>query len=225
MTNAIYFLADWLKQFNPDYTKEKEFTRVDGSTVTASLMSMSAIDKNVNVPYAINENKTIKAIELAYVGGRFSMIAVMPVNEDFPTFEKNFNTEKFNSLVSGMDSTKLKVSLPKFTFGSSSISLKKPLQNMGLRIAFGGGADFSGIDGTRSLSISDVIHKAFIEVTEQGTEAAAATAVIMREGFSPNKLPPSFIANRPFIYFIRDRVTGAVLFMGRVMDPTEKGEA
>jgi len=221
LTNAIYFLADWLKQFNPDYTIEKDFLRVDGTTVTASLMSMSTIDKKVKVPFAFNKTKTIKAIELAYVGDRFSMMAIMPVNEDFAALEINLDTEELNSLVSGLDSTNLHVSLPRFTFGSSSISLSEPLQNMGMNLAFNN-ADFSGIDGTRFLFISNVYHKAFIEVTEQGTEAAAATAVVIAKSSIP---APSFIANRPFIYLIRDRVTGAILFMGRVMDPTDKGEA
>jgi serpin B len=223
LTNAIYFLADWQKQFNPEYTEEKTFTMVDGSTILASQMKMAAKDETVTLPYALNESKTIKAIELAYVGNRFSMVAVMPVDTDFLSFEKNFNAQEFNKIIEGLDSTKLPVSLPRFTFGSSSVSLRKPLQNMGMHLAFGN-ADFSGIDGTHNLYIDDVFHKAFIEVNEQGTEAAAATAVIIARLTGINHASPSFLANRPFIYLIRDRITGAVLFMGRVMDPTDKGD-
>jgi serpin B len=221
LTNAIYFLADWQNQFNPEYTEDKTFTRTDGSEVISPQMYMAGKDTNVIVPYSINESKTIKAIELAYVGNRFSMLAVMPVDNDFALFEKNFSAQEFNNIVAGLDSTKLPVSLPRFTFGSSSVSLKKPLQNMGMHIPFEPDADFSGIDGTRSLFIDDVVHKAFIEVNEQGTEAAAATAVVM--SLTSVKSTPSFLADRPFIYLIRDRITGAVLFMGRVMDPADKG--
>jgi serpin B len=222
LTNSIYFLADWQKKFNSEYTKDKTFTKADGSTVTAIQMAMAGNDTNVTLLYAENESKTIKAIELPYAGNRFSMVAVMPVDDDFAKFEENFTAQEYYKIITGLDSTKLQMSLPRFSFGTPSVSLKEPLKNMGMKLAFDVSADFSGIDGTKLLYVDNVYHKAFIEVNEQGTEASAATCVVLNfKGIGSN---PKFLANRPFIYLIRDKVTCAVIFMGRVMDPTDKGE-
>jgi len=152
------------------------------------------------------------------------MLAVLPNEGNFTAFEKAFDQAELEQIVSQLDSMEIKVKLPGFKFGTESISLKDPLINLGMQSAFNDDgliADFSGIDGTRKLFIDDVCHKAFIEVNEQGTEASAATGVVMIwESVGSN---PDFIADRPFIYLIRDRKTGAVLFMGRVMDPNDEG--
>lgn len=217
MTKTV---TTWLVQFNPDYTKESDFTRIDGSTVTANLMSLSHKNNTASVLCAVTEN--CSAVELAYAGDRFAMLAVLPNGGDFTAFEKAFDQAELEQIVSHLDSMEIKVKLPGFKFGTESISLKDPLINLGMQSAFDDSkADFSGIDGTYLMSIDDVYQKAFIEVNEQGTEASAATAVVMDwESVGSNS---DFIADRPFIYLIRDRQTGAVLFMGRVMDPNDEG--
>jgi serpin B len=110
------------------------------------------------------------------------------------------------------------VRIPRFEFTTESISLKKAFMNLGMVVPFSLSADFSGISNT-SLYIDDIYHKAFIKVDEKGTEAAAATAVIMLPVSTNPPPPPQFVADRPFIFFIRDTLTGAILFMGRVLDP------
>ncbi|MBD3316192.1 MAG: serpin family protein [Chitinivibrionales bacterium] len=223
LTNAIYFFADWLKQFDPALTEESEFTSANGEVVRTPFMALSGPDEEVKVLSAVTDKS--KAVELPYAGNRFAMLAVMPKTADISieSFEDGFDTTELNAVITGLDSAEIKVKLPRFTFGTPSVSLKEPLQNLGMRIPFTGSADFSGIDSTGSLVISDVFHKAFIAVDEQGTEAVAATAVVVYCVSMP--FDPNFIADRPFIYFIRDRRTGAILFMGRVMDPTDTGEA
>lgn len=221
LTNAIYFLADWLYTFDPELTTDATFHMDNGESRDVELMSLAKPDENVKVLSALTDIS--KAVELPYVGNRFSMIAVLPREGSFDEYENSFDREELSNIISSLDSNEIKVKLPRFTFGTSSVSLKTPLLNMGMQLAFNPSADFSGIDGNPSfLYVGDVIHKAFIAVDEQGTEAAAATAVIMET--TSRGSDPNFIADEPFIYFIRDRQTGAVLFMGRVMDPTDEGE-
>ncbi len=222
LTNAIYFLADWLMQFDPEFTRKSIFTRTDGSYVEAQLMSLCDDHEEVKVLKASVEN--CQAVELPYVGDRFSMLAVMPIQGDLPYLEQNFSVEKLQTIVSNLDTAEIIVKLPRFSFGTPSIKLKQILISLGMGKAFSNSADFSGIDGVGQMCIDEVYHKAFIAVDEQGTEAAAATAVVMRPTSIPVNPNPNFIADRPFMYFIRDRITGAVLFMGRVMDPTDEGE-
>ncbi|MFW6221553.1 MAG: serpin family protein, partial [Fibrobacterota bacterium] len=221
ITNAVYFLADWLKTFDPQLTEEKTFYRENGETVQAPLMSLSGSDENAHVIAAVTGKS--KAVQLPYVGNRFAMLAVMPREGTLAAYEQEFDSEELQAVVENLDSTEMTVVLPRFTFGTQSFSLTEALGKMGMSIPFSPGADFSGIDGPSSqLFISNIIHKAFIAVDEQGTEAAAATAVMMTDCAVDYNL--QFVANRPFIYLIRDCHTGAILFMGRVMDPMDEGQ-
>jgi serpin B len=102
-----------------------------------------------------------------------------------------------------------------------STALKKPLSDLGMKLAFGLGADFSGMTETPRLFIDEAYHEAFIKVDEKGTEAAAATAVVMKASAAPPKTPPSFVADHPFLFVIRDVGSGTILFLGRVVDPAE----
>ena len=161
-----------------------------------------------------------QAVELPYTGDQVAMMLILPDEGNFNDFESSFDAARLNDIVASLKPDSVSVRLPRFEF-SSDIGLKPVLTGLGMASAFQPGtADLSGMDGTRNLFIQDVLHKAFVSVDEKGTEAAAATAVIVGLTSAPAE-PKSFDANRPFIFLIRDRVTGTVLFLGRVLDPTQ----
>jgi serpin B len=218
LTNAIYFLADWLFPFDAALTKNDSFFKLDNTTIQAPLMQLGATGEAVRMRYM--RSGTIRAIDFPYTGDRLCMTVLLPDKGSFTAFESGISVESINATIAALDSVTLPpVRLPRFTFTTGSVSMVEPLKALGMVDAFvEGKADFSGIDGTRELFLDDVIHKAFVSVDEKGTEAAAATAVLfVDEGYDPD--PPQFIADRPFIFLIRDRQTGVVLFMGRVVDP------
>jgi serpin B len=220
LTNAIYFLADWLNQFDAAQTRDESFDRLDNSVVTAPLMQLGENGKTVKMMYGRAGNAC--AIDLPYKGNRLCMTVILPDKGVFDAFQGSLTVQNVNNLIAALDSTALPpVRLPKFKYTSGSISLVGALKALGMIQAFiYGSADFSGIFGSRDQYLSDVIHKAFISVDEKGTEAAAATAVIIYDSVGDTS---SFIANRPFIFIIRDRLSGAILFMGRILDPRVEG--
>jgi len=214
LTNAIYFLADWLTKFPDTLTKNQTFTRIDGSQVTVPMMNLSS--GSVKLLYYDSGNCRI--LELPYKGKRLAMDLILPNAGTYNNFEQNISAEVISHLVNGLDSVGLvSVRIPKFEFATQSISLKNAFMNLGMEEPFSFSADFSGITNI-DLFISDIFHKAFIKVDESGTEAAAATGVIFADSI-PAPPPPQFVADRPFIFFIRDTMTCAILFMGRVLDP------
>jgi serpin B len=214
LTNAIFFKASWAEPFEPELTQDGEFHLLSGETVTTPLMQSAGAKR---LQYA--ENRDFQAIELPYVGDEVSMLVILPREGDFADFEEDFDADELADIVQSLSPGQVSVALPKFEF-SSDVPLKETLMALGMTSGFEGGlADFSGMDGTKSLYIQDVLHKAFVAVDEEGTEAAAATAVIVGETAAPGE-PKRFEANRPFLFLIRDRVTGALLFVGRVLDPT-----
>jgi len=146
------------------------------------------------------------------------MLIVLPDDKQFSAVEQSLDSRQVDDIVKSLSSRRIALSMPRFEF-TSGFSVKKALTSMGMRIAFGDGADFSGMTGNRDLFISDVIHKAFVAVDESGTEAAAATAVIMRLKAMPES-PMTLTIDRPFIFLIRDNATGTILFIGRVMNPS-----
>jgi serpin B len=165
------------------------------------------------------------AAALPYADDRLSLLVVLPDAGQFSQVESSLDATALGTLVAGLTSQQILLTLPRFKIetGATGASLKHILVTLGMTSAFiYGPADFSGMDGTHNLYISDVIHKAFINVAEKGTEAAAATAVIMGAG-SANAAPTGleFDATRPFLYILRDQPTGAILFMGRVLDPSQ----
>lgn len=214
LTNAVYFNARWRRRFNPDYTLEEPFTRVDGSAVTARMMTHGAVER---LPYA--EGDGWRAVELPYVGDGLAMLVVVPSEGTFAAFERSLDGPRYRSIVAALDERPVIVRLPRFST-RLAVLLRGPLTSMGMRAAFGASADFSGITRAIPLVIADVIHEGFIDVTEAGTEAAAATAVVFADGGIGPVPPVSLVVDRPFYYVIRDRGTGAVLFLGRVVDPT-----
>jgi len=211
LTNAIYFKADWLSPFEKELTQNTPFYLLDGS--------------QVNVPTMLQENRlnyyefknVFQAIELPYKGEDVSMLIIIPSEGNFSTIESSLSPVLINDIISNMNEGLVRLSLPKFSFKYSS-SLVDILKELGMTDAFDNKADLSGINGQRTLVITDILHKAFIAVDEKGTEAAAATAVIIGETAIHD---PDIIVSvdRPFILLIRDKNTGTILFLGRVINP------
>lgn len=207
LANAIYFKGDWAKQFDPQATAERLFTLTSGHEIPVPMMS-----KTSRFGYA--EANEFKALELPYKGDDLSMLVLLPNQTNhFPSL----NNEILSSLE--FKTNEVIVQLPKFKI-ETTFSLTETLAALGMPLAFSDQADFSGMDEIQALNISSVIHKAFIDVDETGTEAAAATAVTIRAA-SLGKPSPQFIANRPFLFLIRENSTGTILFMGRVMNPAK----
>ncbi len=210
LANTVYFVAEWLRKFDPDYTCEKPFKRLDGTEITALIMNGEE-----HMPYY--QANDYKAMELPYKGKQISMVLILPNENQYKSFEDNFNLAIFDSVVSNLKTEDIGFSVPIFCFGSG-FNLNATLQNLGMKGAFSpGAANFSGVDGTDDGSpwIGWVAHDAYISVTEYGTMAAAGTGMELTVG-----VHDWFDALRPFIFIIRDIPTGTILFMGRVLDPT-----
>ncbi|MBI5878306.1 MAG: serpin family protein [Chloroflexi bacterium] len=211
LTNAIYFNAAWADQFDAKSTRLDQFTLLDGKTADAQFMRRTG-----NYRYASSD--AWQAVELPYDGRELAMLVLLPAPGKFDDVESALPAA-LDGALNGMKPASVFVSLPRWKF-ETSYGLSVPLQALGMKDAFSAGkADFSGMDGTRSLFIGAVIHKAFIAVDEAGTEAAAATAVVMPAAGAAGPQPVEFRANRPFVFAIRDLKTGAVLFIGRVLNP------
>jgi serpin B len=212
LTNAIYFKGDWQFQFKKDKTERGTFHLNDRKTVEAPLMHQAA-----NVKYYRDGN--LGAVELPYSGKALSMVVLVP-NEvnGLAVMEKGLTAERLAVILGAMVEHKaLPITLPKFKT-TAEFSLRENLEALGMKRAFIPGiADLSGIGGSPGrLSISAVIHKAFVDVNEEGTEAAAATAVVVEDPSAR----PELTADHPFVFLIRDTRSGAVLFLGRIVDPT-----
>lgn len=211
LTNAIYFKGQWALPFEESATREEEFTLLDGSTINVPMMSQTE-----GFRYSGTEN--YQAIALSYLGAPVSMILVLPEEDEFEAVESLISAEFVDDLVANWNFQSVALSMPKFTY-ESEFNLTDILSAMGMPIAFSGEADFSGMTGSPDLFISDVVHKAFVAVDETGTEAAAATAVVMAESVGMIEDPVEMKIDSPFFYLIRDDNTGAILFAGRVLDP------
>jgi serpin B len=212
LTNAIYFNAAWNQSFREESTSIDKFYLLDGSMIEVPTMKQSQ-------PFGYIEGSDYQAIELPYSGGELSMVIILPKEGGFSTFEKSLNQQMLASIIDGIDYREVVLSMPKFEF-NTAVGLRDILSSMGMPAAFSDTADFSGISGNHDLFISDIIHKAFISVDEAGTEAAAATGVIAGVIGIPEE-PVEVNLNRPFIFLIRDIETATVLFIGRVIDPSE----
>jgi serpin B len=212
LTNAIYFKGTWQRPFPVRVTGARPFRLPDGRSVKVPTMHQVA-----RFRYA--EDKETQVLELAYKGGRLTLVVLLPGN--FPAFEKELDASRLHALTSRLAVESVSAFLPRFLV-TSRFSLADTLAALGMPTAFSGRADFSGMDGRGGLFISAVEHKAFVAVDESGTEAAAATAVVMKRGGSApgTKL---FRADRPFLVLIRDTKTGCILFLGRVLDPRAPG--
>ena len=211
LTNAIYFNAAWASTFDEDATREGTFHLIDGDEVTVPMMSQTNA-------FGYAEGDGYRLVELPYDGNELSMVILLPDSGDFGTLESGLEFGKINEAVDDIQYQEVALTMPKFDI-ESSFDLKETLANMGMPVAFSAEADFSGMNGKQNLYISDVVHKAFVSLDEAGTEAAAATAVIVAETSMPMD-PVSVDVDCPFVFIIRDIETGAILFVGRIMDPS-----
>lgn len=214
LTNAIYFKGNWKVKFDKKKTFDGNFYITHQNKINCKMMGVKS-------RFNYYEGPKVQAIELPYKGGNFSMVIILPSSGvTLADYTKDFTHKTFEDILKGMSSDEISVSIPKFKI-STGYQLKPLLSEMGMPLAFTDYATFSNMTSRNDLKISDVFHKAYIEVNEEGTEAAAATAVVIAVKSIGNE--KYFVANRPFIFLIRDRVTGTILFIGRVVDPS-KGE-
>jgi serpin B len=215
LVNAIYFKADWMIPFDPNNTHDAPFHLLDGSDVQVKMMSESLF----GIPYVQGDG--YQAVRLAYQGETAAMEIIVPEAGRFEEFESSLDAQKLNEILGSMQpSGGLELQLPKFSF-TTDFSLKDQLTVLGMPDAFDPDrADFSGMTGKKDLHIDNVLHKAFVAVDEKGTEAAAATAVVME--LASAMLPDQTLTiDRPFIFLIRDLPSGQILFAGRVLNPVE----
>jgi serpin B len=210
LTNAIYFNAAWEYPFDEDVTADGPFYLLDGGQVTVPMMTQTE-------SFGYAEEEGYQAVELRYDGDELSMVILLPASGNFEGFEEGLQAQQVDAIINDLKNTEVTLTMPQFEF-DSEFSLKDTLAEMGMPIAFSDDADFSRMTGNPELFISDVIHKAFVAVDEAGTEAAAATAVIMKLTAVPEP-PVEVTLDRPFIFLIRDIETGAILFVGRVLNP------
>ena len=213
LVNAIYFLANWQHPFSDEQTTVDTFTALDGTHHDVAMMTESR-------RWAYAEHEGAQAVELPYVGGDVSMMVILPPSDAFASFERSFDGETFGEFLDAMEPQEGRLELPRFQF-ETSVQLSTVLEAMGMQDAFDPeDADFSRMveDEQTDLHIDQVYHDAFVQVDEEGTEAAAATGVVMRTVSAPLD-PFSFVADRPFLFVIYDRVTGTIMFLGRVVDP------
>ena len=213
LTNAVYLDATWASIFEKDATADAPFFLLDGSEV-----SVSTMHQEESFPYAAGEGW--KAVELPYVGGQLAMLLVVPDSGRFAEVEGLIGSGLLDEVTAALEGVEVRLALPRFEFRAKS-SVADLLAGLGMPSAFDPGlADFSGMSTQDRLFISDVIHEAFIRVDEEGTEAAAATAVIMDLTSAPVDVVDLQI-DRPFLFSLYDRETGEILFMGRVLNPAE----
>jgi serpin B len=214
LTNAIYFYGAWMMQFEESATQDAPFTLLDGSQVTASMMNQS--DR-----FLYTEGEGFQAMQMHYEGGGASMTVILPEEGSFESVAASLDSARFEEITGAMQGQQLDVYIPRFEY-EAEFNLSQALVDLGMTDAFNPMiADFSAIAGPdQPLFISKVIHKAFVKVDEQGTEAAAATAVIMELGMAMPDQPVTFRADHPFIFVITDNATGSILFVGQVVDPS-----
>jgi serine protease inhibitor len=212
LINAIYFNAHWKYEFDKDKTHEGNFFLADGSTSLTDFMV-------VNGDFNYISNDDFHAVELPYGDSAFSMVVMLPSGEKTVSdLVENLDMEHWNSWFGNSTMRNVQVELPKFKYGFKSL-LNDPLSNLGLEVAFSGAADFTRIRPSGGLYISRVIHQTFIDVKEEGTEAAAATIVEIFETAVIDGGPVHFNVNKPFLYVIKENSTGAVVFIGKVGKP------
>jgi serpin B len=211
LVNAIYLKAPWRTPFAAEATGAAPFTRGDGTVVDVPTMSTTT-----GLRYAAGPGW--RAVELPYLGGALAFTVIVP--DDLAAFEATLDAAALDALTAALEDRTVSLSLPRFGMETKA-SLADALRALGMPIAFDRSrADFSGITAAEQLVIADVIHQANIDVDEKGTEAAAATAVVMETTSAPAEEPVTVRADRPFLFLLRDLPTGAVLFLGRVSDPS-----
>ena len=218
ITNAISFKGTWVTQFDQNRTYNTSFHTPSGTSVTVGMMQKTDED----ALFGYTETDDLKVLVMPYdheSEKELSMVVLLPIENDLKAAEEVLNTRTLAELENSLEVQQVRVYFPKFTI-ETEYSLSDTLTEMGMPTAFSDAADFSGMDGTQYLYISDVVHKAYVDVNEEGTEAAAATAIMMTgKGLAEEDPVPVFRADHPFIFLIQDNETGMILFLGRVSNP------
>lgn len=216
LTNAVYFKGDWADKFDPKLTHDGDFVLAPGQKTTTPLMNRGGSYGYAQVTLAGGAKAQL--LELPYANNALSMLILLPEKMDgIADVEQALSVEKLQEWAGKLRKQEVHVSLPKFKT-TAELSLKETLSSMGMPLAFSDQADFSGMTGKPDLCISAAIHKAYVDVNEEGTEAAGSTAIIMKPTAVPRETPV-FRADHPFVYIIRENGTGAVLFIGRLSNP------
>ena len=212
LTNAIYFNATWSWPFDKKVTQKRPFHLAEGGKVEVPMMVETSKDF-----YGYAKGNGYQAVDVPYSLREMSMTILLPDKGKFGKFEDSLNANILDQIIHDIKIDYVTLTMPLFKF-ESEFNLVQTLAGMGMPDAFGDRADFSGMTGTKGLRVSAVVHKAFVSVDEEGTEAAAATGLMVALS-GPSKDPIPVTVNRPFIFLIRDKATGTVLFLGRVMNP------
>lgn len=213
LANAIYFNGSWLHPFNKNLTGQAPFTTLDDSLITVDMMSLPG------ERFLYKQGDGYQAINLPYLSTDFAMTVLIPDQGAFQIFEQSLTTEKLQSIFNTMTFERVDLQMPSFDY-ETTINANEILSALGMDEAFDPErADFSGITAEEDLMITDVLHKATITVDEEGTEAAAATAVIIGVTSAMPEDPINLVIDRPFLFLIQHRPTGTILFMGRVISP------
>ncbi len=217
LANAIWFSGAWRSAFDADRTEDSDFTLLDGDTVSVPFMRQTQ-----SYPYVAGEG--FQAVELPYDQSGFAFTVLVPDEGEFEAFEESLDATGVDAILASLERVDVRLQLPTFTFDYDA-NLADSLKALGMTDAFDGArADFSGMvdDETADpLAISGVLHKAFIDLNEDGTEAAAATVVVMEATSAQEEAEPvELVIDRPFIFAIRDTDSGTLLFLGRMLDPT-----
>ncbi len=211
LINAIYFKGDWTYQFDKNRTQDAPFTLADGSQTTVDMMSHEA-----EVEIGLNRSEGVWLADLPYSGSAYSMTILLPETaEEISSLIDRLTQDNWDVWIEGLNLGEIYVSMPKFTL-EYEITLNDVLQSLGMGVAFTGAADFTRMYAPGGIYIDEVKHKTFVDVNEEGTEAAAATSV----GMAVTSAPPRFVVDRPFVFVIRERYSGTILFMGKIIDPS-----
>jgi serpin B len=212
LANAIYFKAAWENSFDPASTKNETFYLLNGSPTSVPMMHTKG-----ETTYLYAQGSNYQAVGLPYANSNVMMVVLMPTSGNFADFEAGLTVTQLEGILSDMTDKPLNLAIPKFKI-ETELDLKSTLASLGMLDAFDKNADFSGMDGKKDLFIADVLHKAYVNVDENGTEAAAATGVVMGIMAVPAQIQNVTI-DHPFLFFLFDPQTKMILFMGRMMNP------
>jgi serpin B len=214
ITNAIYFHGTWQKQFDPENTNEADFYPTPSTTTRVPMMQQT--DQEARFPYTETDNLQALVLPYAHGEGReLSMLILLPKSDSLSAVEQTLSWESLSTLRNNLTSERVNVYLPKFRL-ETKYDLTGTLASQGMPTAFTADADLSGMDGTHNLQITAVIHQAYVDVNEEGTEAAAATGVVVGLTSIQEENVYEFRADHPFLFLILDEESGAILFLGRV---------
>jgi serine protease inhibitor len=213
LANAIYFKGSWGEKFDSSLTRDAAFFVTPRDSIKAKMMTMRKHE------FGYMENDTVQCCELPYAGNDLSMVVILPKKRDgISVVEKLLSADAIGSWIGQIHKEEINIFIPKFKT-TKEFLLNQPLSALGMKDAFGSDADFSKMTGNKDLVISAVIHKAFVEVNEEGTVAAAATAVMMKAFSTMVDHTVEFRADHPFVFLIREISSGSILFLGKIVNP------